>query len=261
MCCRREFSPYAMMQLIQPSEKGHKLGEWSPVGEDSPEKRPTRWVASEAGESNRSLHIGGERPASGSMCTKLKCCCGVLLTLTFSLVAGTFLGPREPSWKLDELRLVDLQFPKVGEGADSIELHFEAKATIGNPNYVGMTTEPGELNIFYQGELIGSDTIHALDIGRQSSATVPLSVTVDHMPEAVGVTMMKDLADNQGFLEVEARGSMMTTVFKALDVECTTTCELTADVKNPPEFRARRCTSDCSLWNSMVVPVLASVGF
>mmetsp|Transcript_53334 Transcript_53334/g.114604 ORF Transcript_53334/g.114604 Transcript_53334/m.114604 type:complete len:259 (-) Transcript_53334:349-1125(-) len=258
MCCRREFSPYAMLELMHPTEKSHKLGEWSAIGEDVPEKKPMRWTASEAEESNRSLHIGGEQPG---MCSRLKCCCGVLLTLAFGLLAGSFLVPREPSWKLDELQLVDLHFPKVGESADSIELHFEAKATIGNPNYVGMTTEPGELNIFYQGELIGSDTFHAHDIGRQSSVTVPLSVTVDHMPEALGVTMMKDLADNKGFLEVEARGSMMTTFFKALDVECTATCELTADVKNPPEFRARRCNNDCSLWNSMVLPALDSLGF
>jgi len=139
------------------------------------------------------------------------------------------LWPRNPVWHLTKIDMDKSKFIAVmtGQGNVTEPLPLTADVSFRNSNFIGATTEPGAIKVFYGSQVMCHGMTDSTTVGPRSTSTLRTELTVQ-LNEALAQKIMAAVVANSFQLKVSADARVFVPV-GFLRVKVDVHCELTTD--------------------------------
>eukprot|EP00490_Sorites_sp_Unknown_P013293 CAMPEP_0114644022 /NCGR_PEP_ID=MMETSP0191-20121206/3732_1 /TAXON_ID=126664 /ORGANISM="Sorites sp." /LENGTH=224 /DNA_ID=CAMNT_0001856429 /DNA_START=11 /DNA_END=685 /DNA_ORIENTATION=- len=176
----------------------------------------------------------------GSCCSRR--CFLLFLLLSFGVLVGAAtaaLWPRDPTWKLTNLDVLDesaLMFFVMAFGNNNIkndtklpDILFHAGASVENPNLLGGTVRSGAFQVLYQNQLLGSGHSEPAAVPALGSGDVQADVQLKLNP-TLFKQLSEDVLQHELHATVKVKGTAAVKSIFGLQLECRMDCDIQARV-------------------------------
>ena len=183
--------------------------------------------------------LGSQQVETRRCCSKKLICITVTLTILAAAAVG-ILCPRNPSWQLTKLDVVDEAalnyFVMAFASGDGIsnetilpDLIFRAEATIKNPNVLGGTADPGDFRVLFQDKVLGGGSSDTVEVPGLGNGKVEADVRVKLNPTLFN-ELTADVVANDLHTTITVQGDAMVKSIFGIKIPCRMKCDMLTSV-------------------------------